>query len=370
MKCCKCQAEISGRAKFCPQCGCALPGSTNLRESCITDLKACENSIRDGKESREYLRKNFDTRLSDWKQAAELGFWQAQWLLGRCYDEGFGVEMNTAKAVSWHLKAAEQGYAPSQNYIGCCYQDGDGLPQDKTEAVKWYRKAAEQGYALAQCYLGCCYDLGSGVAIDEEEAVKWFLLAAQQGDYTSQVNLGVHYERGKGVVESKQEALKWYHKAADEGYERSRQALQRLENDLAAERKTSQEQARKAAGEFRRACKEALADGKLTVDEADKLKSLAKSPEMSGGVAKQIFAEEKKIFHEKQKVQHARDAERRFRIACRNALSDRKVTLHEKDELIKLAKLLKMSGEITKQIFEEEKKIFLESRRKKQGSRT
>jgi len=362
MNCHECQTEITDGAKYCPQCGCLLD-STNVREACITDLTTCENFIREGKGSREYIRKNFHSRLSDWKQGAELGFWQAQWLLGRCYDECFGVELNKGKAIGWHLRAAEEGYAAAQNYIGSCYQDGDGFPQDEAEAVKWYRKAAEQGYAIAQCNLGWCYDVGSGVAVDEAEAVKWFLEAAEQGSYTAGFNLGVHYERGKGVAEDKREALKWYRKAADAGYERSRQAMQKLEDELAGENELSEKQVRQGEVEFRKACQEALADGKLTADEAGQLKNLAKSLEMPKEAMKQIFAEEKKIFHEKQKVQQGRKAEQRFRIACKNAVADGKVTVDEKRELGKLGKSLNMSKAIMDRLFKEEIEVFLKSQK-------
>jgi TPR repeat protein len=155
-----------------------------------------------GQGSRSYIRRNFDNRLAKWTQAAELGIREAQWLLARCYDEGFGVERNVIRAVSWHLKAGVQDYPPSENHLGSCYQNGDGVPQDDAEAVQWYRRAAEQGYTIAQANLAWCCDTGCGIAQDEAEAVKWYRKAAQQGDYTSQFNLGVHYEWGSGVESS------------------------------------------------------------------------------------------------------------------------------------------------------------------------
>lgn len=108
-KCSKCQAQIPDGSTFCPQCGQNLADTDNLRQACIADANACESAIRQGYGSRPYIRKNFDRRLSEWKRAAELGVPEAQWLLARCNDEGFGVELNKIHALAWHLRAAEQG---------------------------------------------------------------------------------------------------------------------------------------------------------------------------------------------------------------------------------------------------------------------
>jgi tellurite resistance protein len=363
MKCCKCQAEISDSAKFCPGCGRNLAGPEDLRDRCLVDVKQCERAISAGEGSRPYIRKNFDGRLSEWKQAAELGVREAQWLLARCYDEGFGLERNEIHAVSWHLKAAEQGYPAAQNHIGSCYQNGSGVPQDEAEAVQWYRKAAEQGYAAAQSNLGWCYDTGSGVAQDAAEAAKWYSKAAEQGDYTSQFNLGVHYEWGSGIDQDKAEAVEWYRKAADQGYDKAEEALKRLADELAVKEKDRQEKLKDTEPQFRRACKEALADGKMSLDEKNGLRSLAESLDISQETGKRLFDEEKEIFLRDRKAQQAKDAELKFRIACKNALADGKVTLDEKEELRVLGVSLKMPKEVMKRLFEDEKKIFQASQR-------
>ncbi|MHC4174305.1 MAG: hypothetical protein ACYST5_15390 [Planctomycetota bacterium] len=363
MKCCKCQAAIPESAKFCPECGSNLADVDVLQERCIIDANECERSISQGEGSRPYIRKNFDRRLSEWKQAAELGVREAQWLLARCYDEGFGVERNEIHAIAWYLKAADQGYSTAQNHIGSCYQNGNGVPQDETEAVKWYRRAAEQGYVIAQSNLGWCFDAGCGVAQDETEAVNWYRKAALQNDETAQFNLGVHYEWGSGVAEDKVEATKWYRRAAEQGYEKASEALKRLTDELAEAERDGAENATDAELQFRTVCKEALADGKLTVDEKHELKTLAESLKMSKETVKRLFDEEKEIFLRDWKVQRARDAELKFRIACKNALSSGKVTIDEKHQLKTLAKSLKMSKEVMKRIFEDEKKIFQASQK-------
>jgi hypothetical protein len=319
--------------------------------------------VAEGKGSRPYIRKNFDSRLAQWKQAAELGVREAQWLLARCYDEGLGVERSGIHAVSWHLKAAEQGYAPAQNHLGSCYQNGDGVPQDDVEGVYWYRKAAEQRYAIAQANLGWCCDTGTGVAQDEAEAAKWYHKAAEQGDYTSQFNLGVHYEMGSGVEPDKQQALEWYRRAAEQGYEKAQEALSRLADEVAAEEKEKQQKAKETEQRFRRACQEVLADGAVAVDGSDRLRALGDLLDIPEEVRKQLFEQEKEKYLREQEAKPSKEVELKFRIACKNAVRDGKVSFGEKGELRRLGASLDISKEAMRRIFEQERRIFRASQK-------
>ena len=56
--------------------------------------------------------------------------------------------MKTAAADTLR-KAAERGDAKAQFSLGVCYQNGWGVGRDTAEAAKWYSKAAEQGNADA-----------------------------------------------------------------------------------------------------------------------------------------------------------------------------------------------------------------------------
>ncbi|MHC4211924.1 MAG: hypothetical protein ACYSWP_01000 [Planctomycetota bacterium] len=358
MKCCKCQAEIKQDAKFCQQCGVSQADIDTLRAQCLSDVGACEKAIKAGQGSRAYIRTKFDERLSVWKQAAELGVREAQWLLGRCFDEGFGVERSDIHALSWHLKAAEQGYPIAQNYIGSCYQNGEGVPQDQAEAVQWYLKAAQQGYATAQANLGWCYDTGSGTAQDETEAVNWYRKAAEQGDSVSQFNLGVHYEWGSGLEQDKNQALNWYKKAAQQGYEKASEEQQRLADELAEQDQDQAEQLKETQQRFRRACRQAMADGEIEIGEKSHLRALAETIELSKEDRNRIFAEEKNIFKQKKRETETKNASMKFRIACKRALADGVLEVDEKGRLRQLADSLNISKEDAKRLFTEERKVF------------
>ena len=64
-------------------------------------------------------------------RAAESGHIEAQHQLGHLYENGTGVEKDTAKAFEWWLKAAKQGERSSQSHVVYCYNHGEGVEPDK-----------------------------------------------------------------------------------------------------------------------------------------------------------------------------------------------------------------------------------------------
>ena len=51
-----------------------------------------------------------------------------QFLLGLKYDKGKGTPENNAEAIKWYRLAAEQGLSDAQYFLGRMYDDGDGVP--------------------------------------------------------------------------------------------------------------------------------------------------------------------------------------------------------------------------------------------------
>ena len=82
-----------------------------------------------------------------------------------------------AKAASLIRPYAEKGDPEAQFKLGRMYQQGQGVPKDHAEAVKWYRLSAEAGQPFAQNNLGVMYKNGWGVEQDYVKAYLWFNLA-------------------------------------------------------------------------------------------------------------------------------------------------------------------------------------------------
>jgi len=143
-------------------------------------------------------------------KAAEQGNVEAQYKLGRMFDNGWYGTQSNRKAEKWYRKAAEQGNALAQYYLG-------RITEDKTKALKWYRMSAEQGNTEAQYEIGNAYSNGRGVAPNNAEAMKWYLKAAEQGNTNAQYHLGWMYNYGHDVTKNETEALAWYYVAESNG---------------------------------------------------------------------------------------------------------------------------------------------------------
>src|SRR6266540_1931365 len=77
--------------------------------------------------------------------AAEKGHKIAQYNLGRCYQNGMGIEKDEIKAFEYYKKSAEKGYVEAQFQLGCCYYEGIGTEVNKDWAFDLYKVAAEKG---------------------------------------------------------------------------------------------------------------------------------------------------------------------------------------------------------------------------------
>ena len=134
-----------------------------------------------------------------YRKSVEQGNVTAQNNLGYMYEQGLGdsqdyakamdmyvldkgVIENYAKAAKLYRKSAEQGYAEAQYNLGRMFENGRGVSKDYAKAVEWYRKSAEQGEVRAQCKLGYMYHNGIGVSKDYAKAAEWYRKAAMGGN--------------------------------------------------------------------------------------------------------------------------------------------------------------------------------------------
>ena len=175
-----------------------------------------------------YNKKDYNSAVQYFYQAAKRGHAISQRILGYCYHYGLGLAKDYNQAVMWYGKSADQGDSWAQNNLGVCYRNGLGVAQNYNEAVKWYRKAAEQGNATAQNNLAVSYLKGQGVAQSYNEAVKWYRKAAELGNADAQCNLGVCYKNGLGTAKNMDEAVKWLRKAAEKGHKDATMILSEL----------------------------------------------------------------------------------------------------------------------------------------------
>jgi len=110
-----------------------------------------------------------DPYLAELLKNAEAGDAKAQYNLGLAFYNGFkgpSVEVgagirrskiilikNTSVATDWFRKSAAQGFSEAQFMLGKCYLAGNGVEKNKEEAMKWFKAATVQGSKEAEAEL-------------------------------------------------------------------------------------------------------------------------------------------------------------------------------------------------------------------------
>ena len=76
-------------------------------------------------------------------------FHRAEFFLGECYENGYGVEKDPGRAVEYYIKAHEGGRSDGTFALAACYEKGFGVKEDPAKALELYREAARQGHKEA-----------------------------------------------------------------------------------------------------------------------------------------------------------------------------------------------------------------------------
>jgi TPR repeat protein len=101
-----------------------------------------------------------------YKLGAEQGYGHSQYVLGKFYYTGEGVEKDPALALHWLEKAAQQDVAPAMYYLGKLYADDQSVAFDMDNAVLWWRRSLNLGDCeapgLVELELSWCLALGFG----------------------------------------------------------------------------------------------------------------------------------------------------------------------------------------------------------------
>lgn len=162
----------------------------------------------------------------------------AQFMLGLCYENGFGVSKSYQSAIRWYRNAVNNIYdndftknpdPVSERGIkrlvelteGRDFDEAlDEILFDKTsdESVTCVTDSAEAGDMESQEYLMELYDLGTkDVPEDKEEAMYWAQKAAENGSTKAMEYVAKKYYSGWDVEKNVSLGLYWYEKASQNG---------------------------------------------------------------------------------------------------------------------------------------------------------
>jgi len=143
-------------------------------------------------------------------KAAAQGHLMALNMVGRCYDLGWGVAVDKARAAECFRIAAERDLEWGMYNYATALTLGAGVAEDKEAALGWFRKAAALGNAKAINYLGSFYEDGWVVAKDMKAAAGFYARAAAGGDFRGQFN----HARMLATEGRTEEALAWIKRSA------------------------------------------------------------------------------------------------------------------------------------------------------------
>ena len=165
------------------------------------------------------------------RRSAELGYPQAQVVLGYFYETGSVVTQDPQQAADWYRKAARQDDRLADWLLGRIYYTG-AIPRDVSAAESWLQKSANQGDPFGQYLMG----LIKLERNDYSKAADWFRKAAMQGLPLAQQHLGELLSQGQGVSVDKCEAYVWLLVSFDAGNQAVAADLAALERDLGSNR--------------------------------------------------------------------------------------------------------------------------------------
>lgn len=144
------------------------------------------------------------------------------------------AQTGTANRLEDLANQAEAGDAEAEFQLGRAYEEGNGIPQDDQLAFKWYKKSADQGNVKAENSLGIMYSIGRGVSQNKQDAAQWFLKATDGCDPNGAYNLAIAYYNGDGVVRDAGFAFVWLLVARQCGNYEMQTTLDRISAEITA----------------------------------------------------------------------------------------------------------------------------------------
>ena len=140
---------------------------------------------------------------------------QSQYLVGRMYEEGVGLEQNLSKAFENYLKSSEQDYAKAMIALGDMYAKGKQVNRNARLATKYYLKAASLGDEDAEKRLKTI-DITNTL---DPNSVDYLVYTANSGVAADQFKLYRKYFYGEGVAVDYDKALEYCQRSAANDYQ-------------------------------------------------------------------------------------------------------------------------------------------------------
>ena len=186
----------------------------SINDKFDADYKMLLNGyVKAGWDISEIERESLETEPKPGSPACKKTI-KNEYLLGRIFYDGIGVEQNFRTAYSFFKLANDSGHVHSGYFMGKMYYEGKGVEQDYTKALAYYSTASNNGDPYASYSLGMMHYKGVGTKIDIPKAVTEFTKAAEADNPFAKKTLADILMNGAdGVPEDKTLAHKLYGEA-------------------------------------------------------------------------------------------------------------------------------------------------------------
>jgi len=179
-----------------------------------------------------HRRYNSQKMLGFLRSAAEGGYPEAMYDLGRIYLTGDGVVRNHDEAFHWLEEAHQAGEHRAATQLGLCYANGLGVVKNESIAFDyWVDGTMRQHDPESVRYLGIAYEEGIGIEKDENRALHLYEIAANNQDVQSMFLVGHCYENGIGCERNLKNAFGFYLEAGRRQNEDGAAAALRLHQE-------------------------------------------------------------------------------------------------------------------------------------------
>lgn len=174
------------------------------------------------------------SRLMETAVAAMPENMDAQFLLARAYQNGWGIPVDDAAAYR-HMKIAADGDDPRAQWnVGMMLINGDGVTPNERLAFLYVQASAEGGYESGMISMAVMLATGEGTAVDAAQARQWYRRAAEGGSAHALRSLGAMLMTGEGGRVDAVNGAAYLDLAAKAGDTNARRAQQIFADQIAA----------------------------------------------------------------------------------------------------------------------------------------
>lgn len=162
------------------------------------------------------------------EKLAEFGLPEAQRQLGSLLLADGTSQTEAARGVRLLEAAGAKGETKAFLDLGKAYEKGTGVPVNSSRSLAYYMKAAEAGDPRAAIHLGGFYEEQKNAS----QTLRWYQKALDDGNPKAAFRMGRVYHRGKVVASDPVKALAYYYVARDAGVPEAIESIRSLEMSL------------------------------------------------------------------------------------------------------------------------------------------